>query len=172
MATSSQGNFGGMKGSTSGQTREQLEEAKGHMKEAEGHAKQAVTGAASEVAQKAHDLASEVAQQARGVASNVAQRAHDAATSAAEKTDETISTMGNRISSIAGSLRETAPREGMLGSAAGAVADRLDAGGQYLQSHGLGEMGEDLATVIRRHPLPAILAAFGVGLFLGMSSRR
>jgi hypothetical protein len=94
------------------------------------------------------------------------------ASAAADRADDAMSSVGQRMSSMAGSLRERAPREGMVGSAASAVADRLDQGGRYLQEHDLGDMTNDLAGVIRRNPLPSLLVAFGLGFFIGMASRR
>jgi ElaB/YqjD/DUF883 family membrane-anchored ribosome-binding protein len=60
----------------------------------------------------------------------------------------------------------------MIGSAAGAVADQLETGGRYLQQHGISDMTDDLAGVVRRNPLPALCVAFGVGFMIGMVSRR
>ena len=76
------------------------------------------------------------------------------------------------MSSLAGTIREKAPHEGTLGSAASTVADQLQAGGQYLQEHGFREMGDDLAAVIRHYPVQSVLIALGVGFFAGMASRR
>jgi hypothetical protein len=76
------------------------------------------------------------------------------------------------MSSLAGTIREKAPQEGTLGSAATAVADQLEAGGQYLEEHGFREMADDLTAVIRHYPVQSILIALGVGFFAGMASRR
>jgi hypothetical protein len=126
-----------------GQAREQAESAKGHLQQAGSEAKQAAASAASGLTQKAH-----------------------------EKTDDALSSMGQRMTSMAGSLRETAPREGVVGSAAGAVAERLESGGRYLQNHGVSEITDDLTNVVRRNPLPALCLAFGVGLLIGIVARR
>jgi hypothetical protein len=148
-------------GRPAGQAREQMEEAKSHLQQAGAHAKEAATTAAAGAAQQAQDAAS-----------NVAERARDMASSAADRAGDAISSVGQRMSSVAGSLRQSAPREGALGSAASAVADRLDQGGRYLQEHDLGDMTNDLAGVIRRNPLPSLLVAFGFGFLIGMASRR
>jgi hypothetical protein len=76
------------------------------------------------------------------------------------------------MSGLAGSLRENAPREGMLGGAAGAVADRLEASGQYLQEHGLSDMAGDITSLVRQHPMQACLVGFGLGFLFGMAWRR
>jgi ElaB/YqjD/DUF883 family membrane-anchored ribosome-binding protein len=127
---------------------------------------------ASNVAHKAQDFASNVGHKAQEVASNVGQKAKDVASTAGDKTDDAIANVGEKMSSWAGSLRESAPQGGVVGSAATAVADRLDAGGHYLQQHGLGDMAEDLEGMIRRHPLPALCVCFGLGCLLGMAFSR
>src|SRR6516162_684318 len=83
--------------------------------------------------EKAKDAASHLASQASGVASSVGQRAEDA-----------TSSLGGRMQSLAGTLRDKAPQEGMMGKASSAVADTLESGGQYLEEQGLRGMAEDV----------------------------
>ena len=80
--------------------------------------------------------------------------------------------MGQRMSSMGGSLRQTASRGGVVGSAAGAVANRLESGGRYLQEHGVSEITDDLGNVVRRNPFSTLCIAFGVGFLIGMVARR
>jgi ElaB/YqjD/DUF883 family membrane-anchored ribosome-binding protein len=127
---------------------------------------------ASGLAQKSQDTTANVGDKARNLASNVSQRASELTERAGDKADETLSSMGQRMSSMAGSLRQSAPREGVVGSAAGAVADQLESGGRYLQEHGLSDIGDDVANVVRRNPFPALCVAFGVGFLIGMVARR
>jgi len=155
-----------------GQAREHAEAAKGHMQQAGTEARQAAGAAASGITQKAQDAASNLTDKAKEAASNVSQRAGDLAHKAQDKADDALASMGSRMSSMAGSLRQTAPQEGVVGSAAGAVAERLESGGRYLQDHGVSEITDDLAGAVRRNPLPALGIAFGVGLFIGILSRR
>jgi hypothetical protein len=137
-----------------GQAREQAEAAKGHLQQAGSEAKQAASAAASGLGQKVQDTASHLAQKAE------------------DRTDDALSSVGQRMSSMAGSLRQTAPRSGAVGSAAGAVADRLESGGRYLQEHGVGEITDDIGGLIRRNPLPALCLAFGAGFVIGMVATR
>jgi len=160
------------RGDQTGQAREHTEAAKGHLQQAGSEAKQAASSAASGVAQKAQDAASNVGDKARNLASNVSQRAGELAERAGDKADDALTSVGQRMSSMAGSLRQSGPREGVMGSAAGAVADRLESGGRYLQEHGVGDISDDLASVVRRNPFPALCVAFGVGFLIGMVSRR
>jgi vacuolar-type H+-ATPase subunit H len=147
------------------QAREQAEAAKGHLQQAGSEARQAATSAASGLAQKAQDTASNLAEKAK-------ERAGEVAHAAQERTDDALSAMGQRMSTMGGSLRQAAPRSGVVGSAAGAVADRLESGGHYLQEHGIGDITDDLAGVIRRNPVPSLCVAFGLGFLIGMVARR
>jgi len=147
--------------SQSGQAREHAEAAKSHLQQAGNEGRQAASSAASAATQKASNLAD----RAKETASNLAQKAEDT-------TDDALASMGQRMSSVAGSLRQAAPRSGVVGSTAGAVADGLESGGRYLQEHGVGDMVNDLTGVIRRNPLPSLGIAFGVGFLIGMVSRR
>lgn len=135
--------------------------------------------AAANVGQKAQDLshkaqetAAQFGQKAQEVASNVAHKAQDAASTVAGKAEDALSTVGDRMSSLAGTIREKAPREGTIGSAASTVADQLQAGGHYLQEHGFREMTDDLTAMIRHYPVQSVLLALGIGFFAGMASRR
>jgi len=137
-----------------------------------GEAAERAQQTAISATQKAQETASNLGQRAQDVASNVAQRAQDFASTAAERTDEAISAAGNRMSSWGSQLRENAPREGIVGSAASGVADTLQSGGQYLQQHDLSDMASDLTRVVRNYPIASLCIAFGVGCFLGMASSR
>jgi ElaB/YqjD/DUF883 family membrane-anchored ribosome-binding protein len=106
------------------------------------------------------------------MASHVGKHASEMASNLGEKAEGAVTGMGERMSSWGESLRQSAPREGALGSAASSVAGTLESGGRYLQEHDFGDMAEDVTTVVRRYPIQSLLVAFGVGIFFGMTSRR
>jgi hypothetical protein len=116
--------------------------------------------AASGAVHKAKDMASSVSHAAGDVASNVGHRA-----------EEATSSVGGSMRSLAGSLRENLPHEGMMGTASSAVADTLDRGGRYLQEEALQGIAEDLTSLIRRNPIPAVLIGIGVGYLIARSLR-
>jgi hypothetical protein len=112
--------------------------------------------------EKARNVASDVARQAGEAASNVGRRAEDA-----------TSAVGSGMQSLAGTLREKAPREGVLGTASSTMARGLESGGRYLQEEGFGGMVDDLSGVIRRNPIPAVLIGVGIGFLMArMASPR
>jgi len=127
---------------------------------------------ASSVGQKAQDFASSVSQKAQDAASNLGSTASEYASTAKDKTDDAISTVGEKLSSLAGTIRESVPQEGYLGTASRAVADNLQAGGRYLQQHGIGDMTDDVASLVRRFPIQSLLVGFGVGFLLSKATSR
>jgi hypothetical protein len=123
-----------------------------------------------DIKDKAQSAASGVVDKARDVASTVGHKASDVASTLGHKADDAASTVGHRMESFAGTLREKLPHEGMMGSASGAVADTIERGGRYLQEEGLSGMAHDLTDLVRRHPIPALLIALGVGFAIARAT--
>jgi len=73
---------------------------------------------------------------------------------------------------LGNTLREHAPREGMLHNASQTLADSLASGGRYLQQHGIQNVGQELTNLIRRNPIPALLVGCGIGFLLSRVIRR
>jgi ElaB/YqjD/DUF883 family membrane-anchored ribosome-binding protein len=88
-----------------------------------------------------------------------------------ERAGQALSSVGEQMKHLAGTLRERAPQEGMVGSAASVVANTLESGGSYLQEQDLSEMVEDVSTVIRRYPIPSVLVGVGIGFLLAKTFR-
>jgi hypothetical protein len=132
---------------------------------------------------KAKDTAANVADKARDAASSAMDKAKEATSSAYQSAGQTLSDLGHRAESattslggsmqhLAGSIRESAPQEGMLGTASSRVADTLESGGRYLQEEGLSGLAEDVTTLIRRNPIPAVLIGVGLGFLLARTTSR
>lgn len=92
--------------------------------------------------------------------------------SAATKASQPISAVGEKIGSLADVIREKAPHEGVMGTAATTVADKLGAAGSYLQEKKLDHMVSDLSSMIRRYPIPSLLIGLGIGYLLAGRIRR
>jgi uncharacterized protein YjbJ (UPF0337 family) len=88
------------------------------------------------------------------------------------KASEQMSAVGEKMGSLADAIREKAPPEGAVGTAATTVADKLDAAGSYLQERNLDHMVSDLSGMIRRYPVPSLLIGLGIGYLLARSTRR
>lgn len=127
---------------------------------------------ASNLGHRAQEAATSVANRTQEAGSTLAHRAQEAASGVAHRAEEAVSSVGGTISSAANQLRQNAPQGGMLGSAAGAVADRMEAGGKYLQENRVRDMAEDLTDVMRHYPVASLCFGFGLGFLLGMTFTR
>jgi ElaB/YqjD/DUF883 family membrane-anchored ribosome-binding protein len=127
---------------------------------------------AANLTDKAREGAANLTDKAREGVANLSDKAREGAANLTDKADDAISNVGQKMTSLAGQLRENAPREGMIGNAASAVADNLQAGGRFLQEHRIEDVGEEATQMIRRHPVPSVLVAFGIGCLLGISLSR
>jgi hypothetical protein len=126
---------------------------------------------ASDVKDKVQETAHSFTERAGETASNVTHRAGEMASTVGKKVDSGVSAAGSGLQSFADSVREHGPSSGMLGSATSAVADTLENTGEYLESHGLSGIAEDLTGLIRRNPIPALLIAVGVGFLIARATR-
>jgi ElaB/YqjD/DUF883 family membrane-anchored ribosome-binding protein len=123
------------------------------------------------MAQKFGDEAKKAAEKAESMAGTVVDKAKEAGSFISEKADKATEAVGSSMESLGHSLREHTPHGGMVGAAGEAVASRLEQGGRYLEQHGIGDMADDVATMIRRNPLPAVLIGIGVGFLLARITR-
>lgn len=113
-------------------------------------------------------------EKAREMAGTAYDRTKDAAQAGWDKARDTAenssSTVGGGMESLAGTVRDYAPG-GMLGSAASTVADSLEQGGRYLREEGFSGMADDLTKTIRRNPIPSVLVAAAFGFLLARATR-
>ncbi len=128
--------------------------------------------AASDVKNKAQDLGAAAMHQAKDAASNLADKAKGAANYVGQRAEDATSAAGGGLKSLASQVRQNAPHEGMLGSAASGVAGALDRTGDYLREQGLSGMGSDFTNLIRRNPIPALLIGVAVGFLLARVTSR
>ena len=98
--------------------------------------------------------------------------AEEAAATAASTAAQSVSAVGEKMGSLADAIREKAPHEGAMGTAATTVADKLGAAGSYLQQKNMDHMVGDLTGMIRRYPIPALLIGLGIGYLLAGRARR
>lgn len=125
----------------------------------------------SSVMEKAKDMGSSAVEKARDMASNVGHKVGDAASYVGHRAEDATSAVGSGMKSLAGNIREHTPQGGVLGTATGAVADTLESGGRYLEEHGLSGIGEDMTSLIRRNPIPAVLVGIGIGFLIARATR-
>jgi hypothetical protein len=127
---------------------------------------------ASGLADKARDTASNVADKSGDMASRAYDKAGQYASAAGDKADDAVESVGSGMKGFAGTIRESMPNKGMLGSASESVAGALESGGRYLEDRGLSGIGNDVTGLIKRNPVPAVLLALGLGFLIASATRR
>jgi hypothetical protein len=127
---------------------------------------------ASNLGDKAKELADDVGSKAKEAATTLTQKVGDAASFVGKKAEEAASSIGSGMKSLGGGIRAHTPDKGTVGAATGAVADTLETSGHYLQEHRLRGVGEDLTNLIRRNPIPSVLIGVGLGFLVARATIR
>ena len=118
------------------------------------------------------NAASDISQSAAKAYDDAKTKAQELGTAAAEKVGGATKAVGEKMSSLAGTLRESVPREGTIGSAAQTVANQLDNAGSYLQDNTFENMARDVTGLIRRYPIHSLLIGVGIGYLFSRRSER
>ncbi len=121
---------------------------------------------------KAREAAFSLVENSKDAASSAAHLVGDAGAAIGTKTNQATAAVASGMKSLAGAIRDNLPGDGVVGTASSSVAETLESGGRYLQHEGLGGMARDTATLIRRHPIPAVLVGIGIGFLLAKVSLR
>jgi len=130
------------------------------------HQKPGFGDKAEDMMGKAKETASTAYDKAKDVASGAADKARDVASQAGKQAENYTQAAGKGMESLAGTIRENMPREGVLGAATSRVAGGLEATGHYLEHEGLSGMANDMTNMIRNNPIPALLFGVGLGFLL------
>jgi ElaB/YqjD/DUF883 family membrane-anchored ribosome-binding protein len=126
---------------------------------------------AGEAAEKAQDKGSSLLQKGKDMAQTAADRVSETAHDLGDKAEQATNRLGGRIKDVGQSIRDKGPQSGFLHSATESIADGLESSGEYLQEKGISGMAGDVTDLIRRHPVPALLLAVGVGFLIARSLR-
>ena len=122
---------------------------------------------AASVGELASDAASAVGAMASKAACDAGSMASQAACDVGKKADSLTASAGAGIQQWGDRLSKNASHEGVLGSASQAVAKAVKDGGEYLEDAKLSGITEDIAQLVRRNPIQAVLIAIGLGWFVG-----
>jgi len=118
------------------------------------------------------NLGSQAKDAASSAISSAKQAAQETASQIGQKAEGAATSLGKGMESLAGTIRESGPREGMLGTAATELANCMETSGRYLEQHDLTRMTEDLTGLVRRYPIQGVLVGIGVGFLVGCCTRR
>lgn len=106
-----------------------------------------------------------------GTVAKMTATAQELATTAATKANETPTVVGEKMGSLAAVIRENAPHEGAVGTAATAVADGLESASSYLREKKFEDLARDVTAVVRTYPVQSLLIGVGLGYLLARRPR-
>jgi len=112
-----------------------------------------------------------VVDRAKEIVGAATDKVGEVASTMTKKADQFAATAGSNIKNVADTIRAQGPQDGMLGDATKSVAGTIEAGGRYLEEQGVSGLVEDMAGVIKRNPVPAILVGVGLGILIARAIR-
>jgi uncharacterized protein YjbJ (UPF0337 family) len=107
-----------------------------------------------------------------GVVAGVSAKAQEFGAKAAKKANEAAPFVGEKMGTLATSIRERAPRDGTLGTATTKVAEGLESASYYLKEKRFEHVGDDLRGLVRRYPLQSLLVGLGLGFLLAGRNKK
>ncbi len=121
---------------------------------------------ATDAVQRTREAIDEAAKQGRRKAREIAEKAQ-------EHADESRAAAAEALHDASSTLHKAADKApGAVRDAAHSAAEGLDRTARYVEDTAPGEMVGDLLNVVRRHPVPSLLVAAGVGFIVARSMRR
>jgi len=117
------------------------------------------------------EAANKIGQGAKEAGQKIGDQAQSMGSNAAKKAEDITGKAGNYLESFGETIREHSPQHGMIGDAGHAIAEKFESGGRYLEQKGFGGMGDDLTSLIRTNPIPALLVGVGLGFLLAKVMR-
>lgn len=119
----------------------------------------------SNVTDKAKEAVASAGQMARHAVSAAEAMACQAASDVGQRANNLTARVGADIHEMGDTLERSMPHSGVLGSASQAVAGSVKSGGEYLEDAKLSGMADDVASLIRKNPIPSVLISMGIGWF-------
>lgn len=120
---------------------------------------------------KARDAARDATETARESATGVVDRAREMAGNVADKTRDAVSTAADTARDWATGAVDAVKESGPVRKANEYVSEAWETGSRYIHDHNLKDITEDVAGIIRRNPIPALLVGIGLGFVLARSLR-
>jgi uncharacterized protein YjbJ (UPF0337 family) len=106
-----------------------------------------------------------------GVVENVTTKAQELSSTAMNKANEAATVVGEKLDSLANVIREKAPREGSVATAATTVVDGLESAGSYLREKKFDHLAKDVTQLVRTYPVQSLLIGVGIGYLLARRTR-
>jgi len=128
-----------------------------------------VENAAANASANVRDAANMVGDRVRTAANSASKSAEAAAGYLGDRAEDATAAVGSGLKSAGDAIRQNAPQGGRLGQASDMIAQGFIDSGNYVEEQGLQGMVCDVATLIRRNPIPALLIGVGLAVWITRS---
>jgi hypothetical protein len=129
-----------------------------------------MTTEAGSVTEKAQQAAQDLRARLSDATETAKSKTSEFATQTAARARQVTSDFGHQMKEFGGRIRQKSPHE-TVRNTTNKVADTIENAGAYLEEKNLDGMLEDIAGVIRRYPLQALLAGIAIGFLLSRKRR-
>jgi len=102
----------------------------------------------------------------------MAAKAQEFGAAAMSTVSEAATAVGEQIGSLAGVIRDHAPQEGAIATAATAMAGGLASASTYLQEKEYANLAAALTALVRSYPVQALLVGVGLGYLVARGMKR
>lgn len=107
-----------------------------------------------------------------GAVASLTTKAQEFGAAAVNKMGEATTAVGEQMGSLAGVIRDHAPHDGAIATAATTVAGGLESASSYLQEKHYANLATDLTALVRRYPVQFLVAGVGLGYWLARRTKR
>lgn len=125
------------------------------------------TGAETGRGEGMREKTQEMGEKAKGMGEKMKEKASNAIETGKEKVAGGVDRLGTRLGERARPLEEQGGLKGKVGGAVHGVGDALESSAEYLRTHEVSTIRDDLKSQIREHPLASVGIALGTGFVLG-----
>jgi ElaB/YqjD/DUF883 family membrane-anchored ribosome-binding protein len=115
------------------------------------------------------DRVDEVRERAASIGSRIKEKATQFGSTMSEQADRQRENAAKGLDRAASSLHDGVGSAAKMGHG---LADGMESTATYLRDHSFGEMGNDVMTLCRRHPVQALVSAAVLGFIVGRAIRR
>jgi len=98
-------------------------------------------------------------------------KAQEFGAAAVSTASEAATAVGEQMGSLAGVIRDHAPQDGAIATAATAVAGGLESASTYLKEKDYENLATDLTALVRSYPVQALLVGVGLGYLLARGTK-
>lgn len=131
-----------------------------------------VQDAAKQTFDGATNVARDVSARAKDAFGNMAKGVSAASEFVDRKAAEATAALGGQLKSAGKSVRDYSSRDGESCERSETIAQTLENAGDYVQQKGLKGIEDDLISIVKNNPIPAILMGIAVGFLGGLTIKR